>query len=90
MTVRVTPSAKAELFETVVRLRQRDRDEAARFVEEVAARIHEATRDAEAAPEIKSTWRSAEAATGHRLYLRDRTDGVWLIAILPEQAVRGV
>jgi hypothetical protein len=87
--IRVTPSAKAEIFETVVRLRKRDRAEAARFVEDLAAQIHKATRDPAAAKELASPWRSAEASEGHRIYLRDRTDGVWLIAVWPEEGVRG-
>jgi hypothetical protein len=86
MEIRVTPSARAELFETVVRLRRRNRAEARRFVDEVAAQLVRAVRDTDAAPELDSPWRSATASGGHRLYLRDRTDGVWLIAILPEEA----
>jgi hypothetical protein len=81
---RVTPSARAELLSTVVRLRQRDRDEARRFVELVALRLRALADGSEQAPELGSPWRAAGSAEGHRLYLRERTDGMWLLAVLPE------
>lgn len=88
MKIRVTPSARAELFETVVRLRNRDRAEAARFVEDVATQINKAAQGPETTAEMGSPWRSARATKGHRLYLRDRTDGVWLIAVWPDPDAR--
>ncbi len=89
MRIRVTPSARAELLETVVRLRDRDRRAAARFVDLVATSILEAADGDAEAPELESPWRSARATDDHRLYLRDRTDGLWLIAVWPDPAVRG-
>jgi len=80
----VTPSARAELLETVVRLRQHDRDEAREFVEGVSARLRELADGSELASELASSWRAASSAEGHRLYVRERTDGMWLIAVLPE------
>jgi hypothetical protein len=84
MRFQVTPSARAELLETVVQLRQRDRDEAREFVEGVSARLRELADGRERAPELASPWRAASSAEGHRLYVRERTDGMWLIAVLPE------
>ena len=80
----VTPSARAELLETVVRLRQRDRDEARRFVEDVSDRLWALADGSEQAPELASPWRAAGSDEGHRLYVGERTDGMWLLAILPE------
>ena len=80
----VTPSARAELLETVARLRQLDRGEAKSFVEGVADRLRALTEDREQAPELTSPWRAAGSAEGHRLYVRERVDGMWLIAVLPE------
>jgi hypothetical protein len=80
----VTPSARAELLETVVRLRRRDRDEAKSFVEGVSNRLRALADGSEQAPELASPWRAAGSAEGHRLYLRERADGMWLIAVLAE------
>ena len=80
----VTPSARAELIETVVRLRQRDRDGATRFVEGVSDRLRALADGSEQAPELPSSWRAAGSGEGHRLYVRERTDGLWLLAVLPE------
>lgn len=88
MRIRVTPSARAELLETVVRLRVRDRAAAARFVDRVADGILAAAQGDDDAPEIASPWRCAQATDDHRLYLRDRTDGLWLIAVWPDPASR--
>jgi hypothetical protein len=84
LTIRVTPSARAELLETVVRLRQADRDEARRFVDRVEQRLRAIEATTEQPPELESPWRSAGAVEGHRLYLRERTDAMWLIAVWPE------
>lgn len=80
----VTPSARAELLETVVRLRQRDRAEAASFVDAVSDRLRALVDGSEQAPELTSAWRAAGSAEGHRLYVRERSDGMWLLAVLPE------
>ena len=80
----VTPSARAELLETVVRLRQRDRDEARSFVRGVSDRLRALAEGIEHAPELASPWQAAGSPEGHRLYVRGRTDGMWLLAVLPE------
>jgi hypothetical protein len=80
----VTPSARAELLETVVRLRQRDRDEARSFVRGVSDRLRALAAGREQAPKLTSPWQAAGSAEGHRLYVRERTDGMWLLAVLPE------
>jgi len=87
--IRVTPSARDELLETVVRLRQRNREEAALFVERVEDRLMALAAGDETAAELDSPWHAADATEGHRLYVRERTDGLWLIAVWPEDAVRG-
>jgi hypothetical protein len=84
MAIRVTPSARLELLETVVRLRQADRDEARRFVDRVGQRLRAIDDGTEQPPELASPWRSAGAVEGHRLYLRERKDATWLIAVWPE------
>ncbi len=89
MRIRVTPSARAELLETVVRLRDLDRSAAARFVDRVSKAIRAAADGEAETPELDSPWRSAQATDDHRLYLRDRTDALWLIAIWPEPSARG-
>ena len=88
MRIRVTPSARAELLETVVRLRELDRKAAARFIDRVEDRIFAVAGGEDQAPELDSPWRSAQATDDHRLYLRDRTDGLWLIAVWPDPASR--
>jgi len=80
----VTPSARAELLETVVRLRRRDREEARSFVEGVAGRLRALAEGIEQAPELASPWQAAGSPEGHRLYVRERTGGMWLLAVLPE------
>lgn len=80
----VTPSARAELLETVARLRQHDRDEAKRFVEGVSDRLRALVDGSEQAPELASPWQAAGSAEGHRLYVRERADGMWLLAVLSE------
>ncbi|HSN56391.1 MAG TPA: type II toxin-antitoxin system RelE/ParE family toxin [Candidatus Sulfomarinibacteraceae bacterium] len=88
MTFRVTPSARAELLEVVARLGRSGPERAARFVAEVEDRLGALERGTEDAPELASPWRSAGAGEGHRLYVRERTDGLWLIAVWPEPEVR--
>lgn len=84
MRFMVTPSARAELLETVVRLRRRDRDEAMSFVKGVADRLRALSDGSEQAPELTSPWQAAGSPEGHRLYVRERRDGMWLLAVLPE------
>jgi hypothetical protein len=81
--VRVTPSARSDLLEAVARLRRRDPELAARFVLEVEDRLADLTTGLETVPELASPVHSATAAEGHRLYLRERTNGTWLIAVWP-------
>lgn len=86
--MRVTPSARVELLEAVARLRRRDPEEAARFVLEVEDRLMDVVVDMDEVPELRSPKHSATASSGHRLYLRERTDGVWLIAVWPDARTR--
>jgi hypothetical protein len=87
--MRVTPSARADLLEAVARLQRHDPELAASFVLEVEDRLADLTAGLEIAPELESAKHSATATQGHRLYLRERTDGMWLIAVWPEASVRG-
>lgn len=87
--VRVVPSARRDLLETVARLRRRDRELAARFVRDLEARLADLSDGLEAVPELDSTKHAATAAAGHRLYLRERTNGMWLIAVWPAAEARG-
>jgi len=86
--MQVTPSARAELLEAVARLQRRDPKKAARFVLEVEDRLMESGGMMDEVPELLSPKHSATASSGHRLYLRERTDGVWLIAVWPEVSAR--
>lgn len=42
----------------------------------------------EEVPILESPAHSATSSHGHRLYLRERTNGMWLIAVWPEASVR--
>lgn len=86
--MRVTPSARKDLLEAVARLRRGDPERAERFVLEVEDRLTDLTESLETAPELESAKHSATAAEGHRLYLRERTSGMWLIAVWPDRSVR--
>jgi predicted translin family RNA/ssDNA-binding protein len=86
--VRVTPSARKDLLEAVARLRRGDPERAERFVLEVEDRLTDLTESLETAPELESAKHSATAAEGHRLYLRERASGMWLIAVWPDRSVR--
>lgn len=88
MRVRVTPSARAELLEAVARIQRRDREEAARFVLEVEERMVELEHGLDEVPELASSIHSATASHGHRLYLSERTNGMWLIAVWPDGELR--
>ena len=88
MRVLVTPSARAELLETVVKIRTRDRREAARFIDAVARNIGAVADGVEAGRELDSPWSAARAADDHRLYLRERRDAMWLIAVWPDAVTR--
>lgn len=90
MKIRVTPSARAELLEAVARLQRRDPEEAARFVLEVEDRLVRLDDGLEEVPELGSPAHSATASHGHRLYLRERTNGMWLIAVWPDPLIRSV
>ena len=87
--MRVAPSARADLLEAVARLRRQDPELAARFVLEVEDRLADLSGGLETVPELESAKHSATAAQGHRLYLRERTSGMWLIAVWPDRCVRG-
>ena len=86
--MRVTPSARTELLEAVARLQRRDPEEAARFVLEVEDRLTKLDGGLDEVPELRSPKHSATASSGHRLYVRERTNGRWLIAVWPEAALR--
>ena len=87
--MRVAPSARADLLEAVARLRRQDPELAARFVLEVEDRLADLSGGLETVPELESAKHSATAAQGHRLYLRERTSGMWLIAVWADRCVRG-
>ena len=88
MRVFVTPSARAELLRVVVAIRGRDRRAAARFLADVETTIGAVVDGIESGPEIESPWRSAGAPDGHRLYLRERKNRLWLIALWPDPIMR--
>lgn len=86
--MKVTPSARTELLEAVVRLKRLDPDGAVRFVSEVEDRLFELDDVLDEVPELGSTKHSATATSGHRLFVRERTNGMWLIAVWPEAELR--
>ena len=86
--MRVTPSARAELLEAVARLKRRDFEEASRFLLELEDRLADLVGGYDEVPELQSAKHSATASHGHRLYLRERTNGMWLIAVWPEAEIR--
>ena len=86
--MKVTPSARTELLEAVARLQRRDAEEAARFVLEIEDRLEEIGEGHEEVPELGSAKHSATASHGHRFYLRERTSGMWLIAVWPDERTR--
>ena len=86
--MRVTPSARADLLQAVARLMKRDPELAAVFVLELEDRLADLTEGLDVAPELGSPQHSATASHGHRIYLRERTDGMWLIAVWPEPDLR--
>jgi len=86
--VKVTPSARTELLEAVARLRRRDPEEAVRFVDEIEDRLVGLAADLDDVPELRSSKHSAAATSGHRLFVRERRDGMWLIAVWPEPSIR--
>ena len=88
--MKVTPSARTELLEAVARLQRRDPEEAARFVLEVEDRLTELDGGLDEVPELRSPKHSATASSGHRLYVRERTNGMWLLAVWPERSVREI
>lgn len=86
--MRVTPSARTDLLEAVARLQRRDPEQAARFVLELEDRLADLGDDIETVPELNSPRHSATATEDHRLYLSERTSGMWLIAVWPESNLR--
>ncbi len=84
MRVRVTPSARRELLELVAGLRERSREEAIRLVTEVADRLDAIADGDEQGAELGSVVHAAAAADGHRLYVRERDETLWLLAVWPE------
>ncbi len=86
--MRVTPSARTDLLEAVARLQRRDPEQAARFVLELEDRLADPGDDIETVPELTSPRHSATATDGHRLYLSERTSGMWLIAVWPKPEIR--
>ena len=86
--MRITPSARTDLLEAVARLHKSDPERAAAFVLELEDRLVDLTRGLEVAPELESARHSATASEGHRIFLRERTDGMWLIAVWPEPDLR--
>ncbi|MEE4272823.1 MAG: hypothetical protein V2I67_14210 [Thermoanaerobaculales bacterium] len=86
--MRVTPSARQDLLEAVARLRRLDPDRAAHFVVELEDRLTGPNSDLESVPELGSAQHSSAAGDGHRFYVRQRSDGDWLIAVWPEPELR--
>lgn len=86
--MRVTPSARTELLEAVARLKRWNPEEARRFVLEVEGRFAELEEGLDEVAELKSAKHSATASSGHRFFVRERTNGLWLIAIWPERSIR--
>jgi hypothetical protein len=84
----VTPSARRDLLGAVALLRKRDPEFASGFVLEVERRLAGLTSGLEVVPELGSSRHSATASHGHRLYLRERTNGMWLIAVWPDPELR--
>lgn len=84
MRVRVTPSARRELLELVARIRDRDRDEAIRLVTELAERLDAVADGDDDASELGSVVHTAAATDGHRLYVRERRDTLWVLAVWPD------
>lgn len=84
MRVRVTPSARRELLELVARVRNRDRGQAVRLVAELADRLDAIADGDEIASELGSVVHTAAAADGHRLYVRERGDALWVLAVWPD------
>lgn len=83
MKVRVTPGARRELLQMVARVRDRDRGAAVRLVTELADRLDAVADGDDVAPELGSLVYSAAAAEGHRLYVRERGDTLWVLAVWP-------
>lgn len=82
--MRVTPSARRELLELVVAVRERNREAAIRLVTELADRLDAIADGDDQGPELGSVVHAAAAAEGHRLYVRERGDTLWVLAVWPE------
>ncbi len=88
--MKVTPSARTELLEAVARLQRRDPEEAAWFLLELEDRLADLAEGLDEVPELQSAKHSATASSGHRLFVRERTNGMWLIAVWPDPTIRGI
>jgi hypothetical protein len=86
--MRVTPSARTQLLEVVAGLARSDRERAARLILDIEDRMADLGGGLEEVPELGSTRHAAATTRDHRLYLRERTDGWWLIAVWPEPWLR--
>ncbi len=86
MEVRFTPSARAQLLEEVVRLRDQDRGRAAALVDDVEDRLRAISLGVEDGRELDGV-ATAAAPSGPgevRLFYRLRRDVCWVLAVLPE------
>jgi len=86
MEVRFTPSARAQLLEEVVRLRDQDRGRAVALVDDVEDRLRAISSGVEDGREVDGVSRVARpSATGEvRLFYRVRREVCWVLAVLPD------
>lgn len=81
MRVLVTPSARRQLLSAIVRLRDRDRAAARRYVDDVGRRLRHLAEGPGTSPEMGPPAETAAAAEDeHRFFYRVRNDVVWVIA----------
>ena len=86
MRVRLTQSASQQLFAEVVRLRSRDREEAARFVLATSRELGRLETQ-RGGPEIdRRRIAEAPAREGHSFYYRIRGDTLWVLAMAPRSS----
>ena len=81
MEVRFTPSARASFLEAVVRLRDRDRATASRFVDRVERTLRRLGDEPDLGAEIRMTGDRPDVAEQHRFYYRVRATTVWILAV---------
>ena len=84
-SVRITASARDELLQLVASVRERDRAAAHALVGEIAERLEACRSESGAAAELGSTRVAASAVDGHRIYVRERGDTLWVLAVWPER-----